>query len=188
MNTTNAFHDFRILVCKGCSRPATIGRGREKIQNSFNLGPTKKKKKKCGEQNNSLSRLHPKQGTCNSVPVKTGHLSSSPENCWQNSKPTPKSGHPHGGLWSATCSCRERCFTSPASLLLTSNNIPVFFFLGCAPAPRCSARCRGSQQALAVGQHGPACLAPPEVSEEDETTYKVLWSTCAKMANLPGKL
>lgn len=62
------------------------------------------------------------------------HLSSSPENCWQNSKPAPKPGHPHGGPWSATRCCRERCSTSLASLLLRSNDIPVFI-----PGLHCSA-------------------------------------------------
>lgn len=56
-------------------------------------------------------------------------LSSSPEN-WQNTEAALKSRPLHGGLWSATHSCRDHCFTSLTLPLLRSNNIPSVYFHG----------------------------------------------------------
>lgn len=116
---------------------------------------------RCGKQDNSLSPWHPKQETCTSVPEKKRSLSSSPEN-WQNTEAALKSRPLHGGLWSATHSCRDHCFTSLTLPLLRSNNIPSVYFHGLHLSEEALSvlpweQVRRSEQTFTAGQHK-ACL------------------------------
>lgn len=88
-------------------------------------------------------------------------LSSSPEN-WQNTEAALKSRPLHGGLWSATHSCRDHCFTSLTLPLLRSNNIPSVYFHGLHLSEEALSvlpweQVRRSEQTFTAGQHK-ACL------------------------------